>query len=87
MAMPDLKCPKCAGEMDRGFSVDFGGNAGLLHGQWFPGIPQRPWWGSLFRSGSSIAWPTGPSLPISTFRCQACGYLESYAGKEFGPEE
>jgi len=42
---------------------------------WAAGPPKKAWL-------AGIRVP-GISLPIATFRCEVCGYLESYARKEF----
>jgi hypothetical protein len=65
--------------MERGFTVDMGaGN--LTFGErnvsrWAPGAPLKS---LLFRT-----WVPQNSLPIGTFRCTSCGYLESYAAEQF----
>jgi hypothetical protein len=69
-------CPKCQGEMVQGFVADF------AHGQvvvstWVEGPPEKSFW-----SGTKV--PRDRCVPIGTFRCADCGYLESYAHPEFG---
>lgn len=66
--------------MERGFTVDMGTgdvlNVGARHvSKWAPGAPLKSF---LFRT-----WVPKNSLPIGTFRCATCGYLESYAAPEF----
>lgn len=73
------QCSKCSGEMVRGFTVDMG-TGDLAFGsrhvsKWAPGAPIKS---LLFKT-----WVPRSSLPIGTFRCTSCGYLESYAGPEF----
>ncbi len=63
-------CPKCEGEMQRGFIPDYA----YLHlrpSGWVGGSPRRSFW-------YGIKVPRG-AIPIVTFRCMRCGYLESYA--------
>jgi hypothetical protein len=78
MNYDDLRCPKCNGSMTRGFTVDTGGGGGgwgMDHAaKWAPGHP--------IKSFIMILAPFR-STPVATFRCEACGFLESYAGPEF----
>ena len=66
-----VKCPKCAGEMQEGFVVDYGYNKNYV-AHWVAGKPQ---FGPL---GGTKLWGK-EQRPIQTFRCAKCGYLESYA--------
>ena len=79
MTRENPKCPKCDADMERGFTVDMGTgdfSIGARHvSKWAPGRPIRS---LLFKT-----WVPRNSLPIGTYRCSACGYLESYAGPEF----
>jgi hypothetical protein len=64
--------------MEQGFVVDQGPGfiATALHvSTWAAGRPRKSW----FRDTHL----TGRSLPIGTFRCPQCGFLESYARPEF----
>ena len=63
-------CPKCDGRMEEGFSVDRGYGENHVAG-WHPGKPDTRWWGLKAQRKSVLA--------ISKFRCNKCGYLESYA--------
>jgi hypothetical protein len=77
MPAMSLTCPKCQGTMVQGFIADFadiGQNANVS--TWVEGPPQMS-----FLFGSKT--PTDKRIPIGTFRCSACGYLESYARPEF----
>lgn len=65
------KCPKCQHEMSRGFIADDALQA--IHvSRWVEGEPER-----------SLLWgtkaPRAKSLHVTTYRCMACGFLESYA--------
>jgi hypothetical protein len=73
-AKPQL-CPKCQGEMVQGFVADFT-HGWVLVSTWVEGPPEKSFW-----SGTKA--PKEKCLPIGTFRCAACGYLESYAQAEF----
>ena len=79
--MPEIPrvCPKCNAPMEQGFTVDMGTGdftLGSRHvSKWAPGAPFKS---LLFKT--KVPWH---SLPIGTFRCTSCGYLESYASEEF----
>jgi len=74
MSQAAMSCPKCQGEMVQGHVLDttYGGN---LLSRWSPGPPKNYFWTGILN--------TFPKIPIGTFRCQSCGFLESYARKEF----
>jgi len=56
--------------MATGFVLDSTYGA-VLVSRWAAGLPERSWWtGIKLRK---------EALPITTFRCSSCGYLESYA--------
>lgn len=77
MSAMSLTCPKCQGTMVQGFIADFadmGQNANVSI--WVEGPPQM----SLLFGAKT---PKDKRIPIGTFRCAACGYLESYARPDF----
>lgn len=66
-------CPKCSGSMEQGLIVDKG------HGQahvstWQAGEPRKSIWVGLKQVKSD-------QIEVTSWRCQRCGYLESYASK------
>jgi hypothetical protein len=71
MAAPQ-QCPKCNGSMKQGFIVDYAN--GHWVNKWAPGTPKK----SFVR----FLWPR-QWMPVGTFRCDNCGYLESYADPEY----
>lgn len=75
MSASSTRCPKCNGEMDQGFVLDMTYGSRLVS-QWAPGAPAKSFW-----SGTKL--PEQKLIPIGVFRCQACGFLESYARDEF----
>lgn len=81
MTQPEMSCPKCDGEMANGYVIDYTYGTALVS-QWAEGVPQKPKaiFGILTQPG--IQWPTG-TIPVCTFRCRSCGFLESYAREEF----
>lgn len=77
------KCPKCQGEMVCGFIMDYTSNFPTVS-TWVNGLPRKMWW-PLYWGG--IKTPERKEMiPVGTFRCQACGFLESYAREEFAPK-
>lgn len=81
MNQPISNCPKCSGEMDKGYPLDQSHGA-MFSGQWVKGTPKRSWldlFGALV-----IKNPNAESrIPIGAFRCQSCGFLELYAREEY----
>lgn len=64
-------CPKCQGSMNEGFLVDRG--YGQAHvSTWQAGEPKKSIWVGLKQSKAD-------QIEVTTWRCQRCGYLESYA--------
>jgi predicted nucleic-acid-binding Zn-ribbon protein len=64
-------CAKCGGSLSAGFIVDQG--HGLAEAsKWQDGEPKRVWYGGVRMSKDD-------QFGITTFRCDRCGYLESYA--------
>ena len=66
-----LTCAKCGGTMEDGFVLDNTYGARLQSG-WVEGEPERSFWTGVKVKGKEL-------LPIITWRCPRCGYLESYA--------
>ena len=61
--------------MEQGFVVDNTyGATGVSH--WVAGAPQKSFW-----TGTKV--PKTGSVPIGSYRCASCGYLEFYAREEF----
>ena len=78
MAALPTPCPKCGGAMEQGFINDstYGGRV-VSH--WSAGAPRKSFWRGITTSD-------GKPIPIGTFACSACGFLESYARDEFAAE-
>lgn len=64
-------CPKCDGEMVQGFVLDHQYGSFQL-ASWIPGGPKSSFW-------FGIKVDRKKAIPIGTFRCSSCGFLESYA--------
>ena len=65
-------CPKCGGGMVQGFVVDKGHGTSTV-AAWVEGEPVKSIWTGLKLRGRT-------TVPIATWRCRKCGFLESYAG-------
>jgi DNA-directed RNA polymerase subunit RPC12/RpoP len=65
------KCAKCGTRTEEGFIVDntYGSR---LQSSWVEGPPDRSRWTGVKVRGRVV-------LPITSYRCPKCGYLESYA--------
>ena len=72
---PTLNCPKCNGTMEEGFSLDSGHYSIPAQSQWLEGKPERSFWTGLVTKNRQL-------LAVITYRCEACGFLESYARDE-----
>jgi predicted nucleic-acid-binding Zn-ribbon protein len=72
--MEPTDCPKCRGRMQEGFITD-STYGGLVVGAWIEGKPVKNFWTGLRISGRR-------KIQTSTWRCERCGYLESYAVAE-----
>jgi hypothetical protein len=77
MTQAAMSCPKCQGEMVRGYVLDFS-PIGNRVSKWNAGPPKK-----AGLAGSAGIMDSTSEIPISTFRCQSCGFLESYAREEF----
>ena len=68
----DVTCPKCSATMEAGFTLEIGPGSYGTQAQWIEGVPETRLLSGLKTKGKRM-------LPIEMFRCQQCGYLESYA--------
>ena len=68
-------CPKCQGEMEQGFVLDNTQGVQIVS-HWSSGQPKKSFW-----TGTKLS--EDKQIPIGTFRCKDCGYLESFARPEF----
>jgi hypothetical protein len=69
--MPDPICAKCQGAMEQGFTLDhsYGESSAA---EWVEGPAEKSFWTGVKTRGRE-------RRPIETWRCERCGYLESYA--------
>ena len=61
--------------MKQGFVVDNTYGAQVVS-KWAAGAPRKSFWGG-------VKSPDEDLVPIGTYRCSSCGYLEMYARSEF----
>ena len=76
--MSEVQCPKCKGEMVRGFILDRTYGANLV-GSWHEGQPKKSFW-------TTTKAPIAAGIPVGVFRCVGCGYLEFYSNASFAAE-
>jgi hypothetical protein len=62
--------------MVQGFIVHFHGGGKRLVISWVEGAPEKSFW-------HATNVPEEKCAPVGTFRCSACGFLESYAAPGF----
>lgn len=67
------ECPKCRHAMEPGFLLDKGHFNSPTPSEWLEGEPVPSFWSGLKTKGRD-------RLPVRTYRCSGCGFLESYAG-------
>ena len=66
-------CPMCHGSMEAGYLLDRGDYNVLFQSEWAAGEPQRS------RMSSGLKTKRVRRYAVSTFRCEECGFLASYA--------
>jgi hypothetical protein len=66
------------GEMKQGFLVDKRGGFSREVSEWAEGAPEQSFFGA--------SAPSEKRIPVGTFRCAKCGFLESYALPEFAAQ-
>ncbi|HZJ73086.1 MAG TPA: hypothetical protein VFF36_19295 [Planctomycetota bacterium] len=66
------RCAKCGRGMDEGLMIDRGHGNQRDIAKWLEGPPERGLFGWVKTRGKR-------QLAVVTFRCNGCGYLESYA--------
>ena len=58
--------------MEQGFVADKAAYSMPETQEWVEGAPERSFWSGLKMKDREV-------LPVMTYRCEKCGYLESYA--------
>jgi len=64
-------CPKCQGSMVEGFILDNPHGAYSVT-NWIEGAPEKSFW-------SGVKVGKKAKYEVQTWRCNRCGFLESYA--------
>ena len=69
-----VECVRCKTQMESGYvpGVDVTYPGVLGKQQWFAGEPKEAFLGGIKIDRDCL-------IPVTTFRCPKCGYLESYA--------
>ncbi len=65
-----IQCSKCNSAMEEGFLLEIGDT--LSSQKWVVDKPEKSLFMGLKLKGKA-------AYDVNTFRCRACGYLESYA--------
>jgi hypothetical protein len=71
VSMTRSECAKCGGRMHEGFIKDEGHSA-THPSKWVEGPPEKSFWMGLKTRGKK-------QVQVTTYRCDRCGYLESFA--------
>ena len=74
MSSIDPVCPKCRTTMEPGFVLDQSHGV-MAQSAWIEGAPERSFWSGVKLKGRE-------RIPVMTYRCPRCGFLESYAPAE-----
>ena len=69
-----MTCPKCSGHMESGVILDRAMGGANLQAKWVEGPPTPS-----FLPGGRVKMQGREPVPVTTFRCDGCGYLESFA--------
>ena len=73
--MSIIDCPRCRGRMEPGFVVDRSHGGSYTTQSWVEGDVVKSFWFGLKTGGRE-------KHGVRTFRCEKCGYLESYANEQ-----
>jgi hypothetical protein len=75
MRVQTPECPKCHRSMRAGYLLDLRHHDRRGQARWVEGPPEKSFWKGLETSRRRV-------LPVTTWRCERCGLLESYAQAE-----
>jgi hypothetical protein len=76
--MDNVQCSKCGARAEEGFIAD-NNLTNVIPSIWVAGAPQSSFW-----TGSAGAKVSGKmKRRVQTFRCTACGHLDSFATAEW----
>ena len=68
-------CIRCRTRMEDGYLLEAGESNARSVTRWVEGEPEKSFWTGLRLKGRDV-------MPVTTYRCPQCGYLESYAEEE-----
>ena len=68
-------CPKCGNQMEEGFILEQSVGS-YVPSIWVQGPPEPSFWTSTQVKGKTMRL-------VVTYRCEGCGFLESYANAEW----
>ena len=71
MAESQLKCMRCQGNMEAGIVLDRAQQGVVARQTWVDGSPEKSIWFGLKTKDHVM-------INVVTYRCETCGYLESY---------
>ena len=69
--------------MIQGFIPDYSDGPIYVQG-WIEGQPKKSFWTRV--APLTTKPPTDEAIPIGTFRCEKCGFLEFYADSKFAAQ-
>ena len=72
MEQQPTKCVKCGGDMAEGFILDRTQHGVAAAATWQADKPERSFW-------TGIKFQGNEQHQITVYRCEECGFLESYA--------
>lgn len=75
------RCLRCDGELVVGYLLDRDGSSRTRQARWVSGAPDDSFASGLWNRSAAQNIVTD-TLPVTTWRCRACGRLESFAHPE-----
>ena len=66
------ECPKCGRSMHPGYLLESKHADRQAATEWVAGPPEKSFWTGVTTKNRTV-------LPVTVYRCERCGYLESYA--------
>ena len=72
MSDRQLQCAKCGSAMESGFIVDHTAHASTRVETWVEGKPTTSFW-------TGLKIKDRQQFTVTSYRCEQCGYVESYA--------
>jgi hypothetical protein len=70
--------------MIQGFIPDYHSHGATYAEGWIEGQPKKSFWTRVKPLKTKA--PTDEAIPIGTFRCEKCGFLEFYADSKFAAQ-